>query len=510
VISAPTNFRAVLATICTACVLGVVPGVAHADQYVVDHCTNLDTGGGGVAFGDVSGATSNDCGSPGGALRKQVVSGQVGNNQTAAMSLAVPADRPNIQIERLITDWEVPAATNTAFAFTPMFNGFGQEIFNGQPPMHATVDRTLPPGDRSVSWNVYCGGSTPTCNFASQYILSIYKTRLYLNESVAPTLDIPAGTPGSGSKSGQLSLSFDAHDADSGVASVTASLDATVVGSVKYACGIRDWSVCARDDPNQVLQVDTTKVPDGDHQLLITARDAANNALTRSLGTVTVANANAASGAPNGARASRLAKVTAAFTTTKKRSRRLGYRSAANVKGLLVNEKGQPIPGAAIAVRARFRRSGAPETQIATALTGADGRYTVKVPGGPSRTLRFVYTAFGGDPKPASAATLRTTVRASISARISPRSVRPGKRITLSGKLRLLPRSGIEIKIQARNAGRWSLVGDVKTTRTGAFSWPYRFKPSQAGRTFAFRARVESPIYPFATTNSRTLPVRVR
>ena len=50
----------------------------------------------------------------------------------------------------------------------------------------------------------------------------------------------------------------------------------------------------------------------------------------------------------------------------------------------------------------------------------------------------------------------------------------------------------------------------LKATRGGRLRWRYRFSRSAAGRTFAFRVRVDSPIYPFAPGNSRTMLVRVR
>jgi hypothetical protein len=84
----------------------------------------------------------------------------------------------------------------------------------------------------------------------------------------------------------------------------------------------------------------------------------------------------------------------------------------------------------------------------------------------------------------------------------------PG-RISLVGGLSPLGREGIEVKIQARNGRRWQTIGDTKTTRGGRFHWSYRLSSSAGGRTYVFRARVASPIYPFATSNSRPILVRV-
>jgi hypothetical protein len=290
---------------------------------------------------------------------------------------------------------------------------------------------------------------------------------------------------------------------------VTVSLGSTVVGTVKYACDVHDWSPCKRDETSQVLQVDTTKVPDGDHDLVVAVRDAAGNVLERSLGTITVANGPGA-GSPNGASASRLAKLSAGFATTTKRTKRVSFRSRPMIRGRLVDEQGRPIAGATVAVLQRPRQAGAKPVQIATVSTQPDGSFSYRLSGGPSRAITFAYTAFSGDAKPATSSSLRTVVRAVVAAQIRPRSVRPGRPVTMSGRLGLLGREGVEIKIQARDGRRWRTIDDVRTIRGGTFRWRYRFKASGRGRTFGFRARVASPIYPFAAGNSKAMFVRVR
>jgi hypothetical protein len=493
-----------------AAALSLVPAAARADQYVVDHCSNVDTGAPAVGFPAITGPTASTCGSQGGGLHVQTLNGMVPAHASETIRLAIPADRPNIKIERIITHFAVPAETPASpagAAFMPMQDGFGAEIFNSRPPDSPTVDRTLAPGDRSVAWNVFCTAASP-CSFTDEFVLHVFATRLYLDEGVAPALTVTGGRlAGPGAKTGLQSLGFDAADTDSGVSSVSIALDATTVATLQFPCAFDDWSACPRSESSQVLQADTTKVPDGDHELFVTARDAADNAVTRSLGTVTVANGPAS--LPNGSNPSRLARISARFATTTRRSRTLRLTSAATVKGALVNETGKPISGATVAVLARPRQSSAATAQIATATTGADGTYAVKVPGGPSRTISFAYTAFSNDARPAATATLRTSVRARISARIAPRAVRPGKSITLTGRLALLPRKGVEIKIQARQGSAWRTIDAVRTTRTGTFRWRYRFATRQARRTYEFRAHVASAAYPFAAASSRPARVRV-
>jgi hypothetical protein len=498
------------AALCVALgVLGCTAGVASADQYIVDHCANWDTGAAGVAFGTVTGATADTCAAAGGALRVQVASHNIANNSSVGITLAVPADRPNVQIERAQTDWEVPTPT-TAYVYMPMYDEGGRMVYNGQPPARPTLDIPFASANRALYWRVFCGGSDPVCGFAADYIINVYRTRLYLNEHVAPSLSINGGALlGTGAKSGRLSVLFDGADTDSGVASASIALGSTVVGGVEYACPHQDWSACPRNEANSALQADTTKVPDGTHEVFVTLRDAANNATTRSLGTIAVANAGG-TGAPNGRTASRLAKLTTRYTTTKARSRPLRYGSRPSVRGTLLDEHGQPIAAATVAVLQRRRQAGAQSVQTATVTTSPDGRFAYKLDPGPSRTLTFAYTAFSGDAKPAATSALRTLVRASLTATITPRSPKAGALATISGRLRYLPRAGVLIFIQYHKARKWVPVGIVKTTTGGGFRWRHRFIPQVVGRTFTLRAKADSPIYPFAPGTSKPFRVHVR
>ena len=323
-----------------------------------------------------------------------------------------------------------------------------------------------------------------------------------LNEGAAPTLTVTGGTLLSGGpKAGQASVAFDAADADSGVRSVTVSLGGTVVGSVEYPCAIKDWSACKRDQASQLLQVDTTKVPNGSHEIVVTARDAANNALTRSIGTVTVANPIAgvpAVSEPNGAGASRLAKLSARFTTTTKRSRRLGSAAGRRSRARCSARPAGRSPGRRSRSSPGRSQAGATDTQIAGATTGADGGFSVKLPGGPSRTLTFAYTAFSGDATPTAtgdAAHRRASVGVGEHAALGARwpaglahrqacgsSAAPASR---SASRRATGASGA----RPTSCGRRAAAGSAGTTASS---------PSARGRTFFLRARVASPIYPFA------------
>lgn len=511
-ITPTTKSRALLTLLGAAAALALAPALAQADPYVVDHCKNWDTDAPGTAFEHFTGVTANQCGS-GGSLRRQIFGiPSMEPGGALHMELLIPDDRPNIVIERVQASYGSEVTWSGSTPFLVAFNHLGQHIRVDSPPVAAVLDSVLPPNARKVTWALACAtdAAPAGCSYSHGFVMDVHKTRLFLNESVAPTLTVDGGTLTTpGPKTGVQSVALHAADTDSGVRGVTVRLGTTIVGGVEYPCAFADWSACRRDRADQVIQADTTKVPDGAYEMLVTARDTAGNEVTRSAGTVTVANGPTA-GAPNGAGASRLAKLSARFATTSARTRRLRYGSRPTIRGRLVDERGNAIAGAQIAVLQRARRAGAARSQVAAVQTGADGRFSHRLRGGPSRTITFAYSAFGGDREPAATANLRTTVRAVVSARITPRSVRAGREVTMRGRLALLGRPGVEIKIQARDGRRWRTIDDVRTTARGAFAWRYRFKASGAGKTFAFRARVASPIYAFASASSEPIRVRVR
>jgi hypothetical protein len=215
-------------------------------------------------------------------------------------------------------------------------------------------------------------------------------------------------------------------------------------------------------------------------------------------------------GEANGANASRAARLTVAFVKTKARSLRTSFGAQPAVTGRLVDEHGTGIGTATVVVQARRRQFRAATSQIDTLTTRADGSFSYRVPSGPARLVTFAYSAFPGDAKPASTASLRTLVRAALSATASPSAPRGGERMRLTGTLRYLPRANVQVTIQARTGKSWNTVGTVKTRAGGSYSWPHTFTRAQRGRTFTLRAHVDSPVYPFTPGNSRAVSVRVR
>jgi hypothetical protein len=366
------------------------------------------------------------------------------------------------------------------------------------------------------------GGAGAPCKVINSPNLVIAGLETDLFENVAPDGAITGGSLASpGTKAGPASLSYTASDAQSGIQRVEALIGDAIVGAQDFSrnltlalaqqtgeCTYTGLAACPASQSRDV-SVDTTAVPNGSYAVRLRIIDAAGNRKDVPGPLVTIANGSVP-GAPNGAPASRSAKLTARFTTTSKRARRLPYRSRPAIKGRLVNERKQPIAGATVAVLVRATHAGARTEQVDTVRTTSNGTFAYRLRPGPSRRVTFAYTAFADDAKPAASSALRTEVRAIVSLTAAPRSPRAGQLLTLSGRLRLLPRAGVEVKIQPRQGRRWYTFGTVKTTKGGHFRWHYRFAPSKRGSSFAFRARVDSPIYPFAAGNSPAILIHVR
>ena len=172
--------------------------------------------------------------------------------------------------------------------------------------------------------------------------------------------------------------------------------------------------------------------PGRSHQARIFVTDAAGNRGAGPPFDLTTRNQSA----PNGANASRSATLRAWFGSRRtRRSATLSYRGTRVITGDLKSSAGEPIAGAVIDVYARHMRTGATERSAGQATTDANGHFTYRTKGGPSRSLSFGYRAFSLDDAYAVADRVQLHVRPRITLRATPRSVRNGSRVTFPGRL---------------------------------------------------------------------------
>lgn len=169
----------------------------------------------------------------------------------------------------------------------------------------------------------------------------------------------------------------------------------------------------------------------------------------------------------------------------------VGFGNGATAHGKLVGADGAPLAGAELHVLVRQRRDGAQPVDTGTINTSPDGTFTITLPKGPSRELTVDYRTTPQDPTPAATATARLSVRAGVRLRASPRRLRTGQLLRLSGELRggPQPAAGKLVQLQVRRAGVWRTFADVKA-RKGSFAFRYRFSQIKTTRRLRFRAVV--------------------
>ncbi len=276
---------------------------------------------------------------------------------------------------------------------------------------------------------------------------------------------------------------------------------------------------------NGSLDIDTSKLPQGQHVVRVLLEDAAGNRtsifgpVTR---TITSSEAigpgsdPALRGAANGDGASDLARLSAHWG--KRGSRTLlvsRFGRAHVVRGRLRTADGAPIANAAIDMVSKTTAVNARElAKRAGPKTGADGGWRVALPHGvSSRDVTFRYRSHVNDTIAAASASVRLRVRAGLHLAIHPRRARQGQAIHFDGRLLggPLPRGGKQVVLLARaSSGGWVRFNVVRTDGGGRFRTIYRFR--QAGTAlYRFRAlSLSEAAYPYLAGGSNVVKVRKR
>jgi hypothetical protein len=362
--------------------------------------------------------------------------------------------------------------------------------------------------------------------------LYLYAADLVLEQPEGPrATNVGGELAGAATVRGSSDLTFDASDPGSGVYEAVFSVDGEVVQrTVLDANGGRCRDVGQTTDGTAAflyvqpclasvsadVPFDSTDVANGTHHLLVNVIDAAGNSAPVLDRTVTVDNpaAPGAPGPPNGVNASAQAALAVRWKDSRKAQLVSGYGREHVVTGQLTALGGAPITGATIELHATPAYAGAKSTSMPNLRTDANGRFSLRLPGGASsRTLRFAYRDHLGDALPSATSTLRLSVRAGIALSVSPHQAHVGSTISFRGRLRggLVPATGKQLVLEARSPGSpWIEFKVVRTNARGRFHAAYRFKFAGPA-DYAFRARSEPEAdYPFAAGASDVVAVHER
>ena len=391
-----------------------------------------------------------------------------------------------------------------------------------------------------------CGGSA-TCvdrNSSTPMARAIVKAfEARLRDSSAPvSSDVTGPLASNPVHTGQESLSYNASDTGAGVyrtvvelrreaASDWAPVDTQIVDRNGGDCAD---AVPSTPDPYEFvrripckpqvggsLALDTTKIPNGAHELRIALEDAAGNRSTL-LGPMAFNVSNAAGGASgvenlgvptNGVGASNSVRIVVDRSTRKARKLRFGQKL--KLVATIRNEQGAPVRGATVDVLQRIKLAGARFTVARTPLkAGNRGKIRWTVPAGASRQIRLAYRANLLNSSYQSITDLPLEVSAATTLRRNKRSYSNGQTIRFTGKVRSkpIPKGGVLIDLQAykRGAG-WVTFATKRSSQRGRWAIRYKLVATTATVRYRFRARVRQDSgYPYAAGKTKPMPVLVR
>jgi hypothetical protein len=379
-----------------------------------------------------------------------------------------------------------------------------------------------------------CVGESGACPVgegdANHYaaVVYLYAADLTLEQTAGPSASGVGGELASApSVGGTSDVTFSASDPGSGVYEALVSVDGQLVQStVINENGGRCRNVGQTTDGNPAflylqpcpaslsadVGLDTTRIANGAHHLVVSVIDAAGNAAPVLDRTINVYNAPAPGtpGPANGTNASSQATLAVRWKTTPKKTLHSPYGRLHVITGRLTTTGGAPIVGAQIDVT---RSSVAGKHMVMSSpRTDASGRFSLALPRSiASATLGLAYRTHIGDPLPVTTSTLKLEVGAGISLRVTPRTASVGSSIFFHGRLLggPVPAEGKQLVLEARSpGGPWIEFEVVRTNARGRFHASYRFKfPGPA--TYEFRARSEPESdYPFAAGASSSVAIR--
>jgi hypothetical protein len=548
----------------------LVPATALAGQYHVYSCR---TPSGEVAPADgwsgsstgVGTFASDTCAQPGGSLTAALEAGirRTANVDSATWAFAAPAGESLAGA----TVWRAEDSAGSAeiYASYASFlagpydvndpeNAFGQCV-GGDSCLdgRGIIGEPLSPANRLVAPSVNLGShlyASAECSGLAPYgcpvnngdpngyaaVVYVYAADLILEQEAGPTASDVSGELASASTvSGTSDVAFSASDPGSGVYEAVFSMDGQVVQrTVVDEDGGRCRNVGETTDGlpaflyvqpcpasvNADVGLETTRIANGIHHLVVSVIDAAGNGTTVLDRNITVENSqppggqqggqSAAVGAPNGTNASTQATLTVGWKGAKGKRLTSAYGHPQTIVGRLTGARGVPVEGARLDVLATPSYSGARVAAMASPLTGAGGRFSVRMPAGASSsTLRVAYSNRVGM-APVATKTLTLNVRAGVTLSIEPRTASVGRSVHFSGRLRggPVPSGGKPLVLEARSpGGAWLEFDVIRTDSRGRYHASYRFKfPGPASYQFRVLCEAEAD-YPFTTGASPVVGV---
>lgn len=370
-----------------------------------------------------------------------------------------------------------------------------------------------------LSAGVWCmqAAGCPAGSFL-QLNSSLVKARVDLEDAAEPqVVGIGGSLPNSSSAAAITTLLVNSTDVGGGVARVELSIDGGPWAMISPGGNCAQPYLVRQPCPlsaQTTFAVDTSSYAPGMHVGVVRAFDAADNVSSNAGFVFNVATSGGGGGGGGGGLipTNGTPAVLKPVVRTEKSVIQTAGSSRVMVQGRLTTEGGAPISGAVLQVSSLdLGVYGSTERSLGEVTTTASGQFSVSVrPSGAQRiTVSFKPTA-----EAVGTAVTSSVVREklALSVKSSKKRVKPRGKLRLSGRLTGAgaARSGAPVEIDVKIKGRWRAVGVVETSRTGTYSWRYRFARVTQPTRFIFRAQVRgNKAWPWPTQRSRTVKVVV-
>jgi hypothetical protein len=387
--------------------VGILAAPARANTYDVWTCGRPDgtpsENAGWKASGVLLSSAWDSCAS-GGSLTLMLGFDDIPSSWDAAWELRAPVDTEfdNLTLRRAVSisgdreyhlDQAYPRASGVPEARAPIewcttygipCGPAGSQLESPFAPAN-TVHASGLRGAVGLRVSLVCQGRgttvCPRANYPENGMVRVWSPRVGLRDTLDP--EFTAAPSGSLLSSQPVSdiqyVTFKATDKGGGIKSMGLLVDGVphgdrLVDPASTACKEPYTKVvpCALSvEPTMV--VDTRELANGPHSVRVTVTDVAGNVTQSDPYTVIPRNG----GQPNGANASRTAKLEAWFKSNRahRTSATVGYRQRRAIEGRLTAPDGQPIAAAVLDLSAKATRPASSTRTIGTVVTDRKGRF---------------------------------------------------------------------------------------------------------------------------------------
>ncbi len=245
------------------------------------------------------------------------------------------------------------------------------------------------------------------------------------------------------------------------------------------------------------IRVDTASLTDGGHNIELRLADVAGNTTSVGPFRVVVQNGPVAGDAVYGSAVERPGRL--GVVRSKVRAR---YGQTGTIDGRLLDTSGAPIAGGAVEVAVRDTGRSSNFVLAAPVVTDSAGRFSVRLPKGPSRIVRLRYGV--------SEVIAQIVTAAPVRLKPTPTSTRNGRIVRFGGRVLGTTASGPLVELQAWADRKWIPFKTARLVK-GRFTARYRFTNTTSTTRYQFRAVVRAhPDLPYAAGRSAVVKVLVR